>query len=109
VTRLGRLLVLATGVSALLLVATGCSPEDPAQRYVRERVAEHVAGLGGYDAGRTHCTSTPRPWFVERATEVYLCTGRRDDGDCDWFTARLEGRAVSVELDRPKAGCILPP
>ena len=87
---------------------TGCAAEDPAQRHVRRAVEAHVLDLGGYDAGRTSCTSTPRPLFVEERTEVYVCSGRRSDGRCDWFEARLVGRDVTVTLDRRDAGCVLP-
>ena len=102
-----RALVALASLPIALLVA-GCSAEDPAQRYVREQVAEHVAGLDGYDPARTHCTSTPRPWLVERPTEVYICTAQRDDGGCDWFRARLRGNDVTVTMDTPNAGCVLP-
>lgn len=98
----------AVGGTLVALLATGCAPEDPAQRYVRQHVEEHVGTLAGYDPGRTSCTSTPRPWFVEETTEVYVCAARRDDGDCDWFEARLVGRDVTVRLDRPRGGCVLP-
>jgi hypothetical protein len=104
-----RALVAVACSSLVVLLATACAPEDPAQRYVREQVEAHVATLTGYEAGRTHCTSTPRPWLVERATEVYICAARRVDGDCDWFTARLVGNEVDTTLSDRRAGCILPP
>lgn len=93
---------------AVALLASGCEPEDPAQRYVREQVQAHLVTLGGYDPGRTACTGSPRPWFVERATGVYVCAGHKTDGRCDWFTAGLEGQYVTVALDRRDAGCVLP-
>lgn len=108
--RVRRVSVLAlAGALVLAIVAAGCSAEDPAQRYVRQHVADHVATLPGYEPANTHCTSTPRPWLVERSTEVYLCAVRRTDGDCDLFSGRLVGRDVTVTLQTRKAGCILPP
>ncbi len=101
--------VVALAAALLVLAAVGCAPEDPTQRAVRERVEAHVAGLDGYDASRTHCTRTPSPWLVERPTRVYLCAARRDDGDCDWFEATIEGPdELRITLDRTRGGCILP-
>ena len=92
---------------AALFVA-GCSSEDPAQQFARERVDARAAALGGYPAERSHCTRTPRPWFVERETSVYLCAVPRGDGDCDWFTARLTQLDVKIELTTVRGGCVLP-
>lgn len=101
--------VVALAAALLALGAVGCAPEDPTQRAVRERVQEHVASLPGYDATRTRCTRTPSPWLVERPTSVYLCTARRDDGDCDWLRATIEGPdELRIELAERRAGCILP-
>lgn len=103
------LVALAVSLVLLALLASGCSAEDPAQRYVREQVSARLAALGGYDVERTRCTSTPRPWFVEQRTEVYVCTARRRDGGCDWFRGTLVGREVQVTPDTRNAGCVLPP
>lgn len=100
---------LVAALVVLALVATGCTPEDPTQRAVRVRVQEHVEGLEGYDASKTRCTRTPRPWLVEQATAVYICTARRADGDCDWLRATIVGPdELRVELEVRRAGCILP-
>lgn len=104
-----RAVVVAFSSVLLVLLAVGCAPEDPTQRAVRERVQEHVEGLPGYDATLTRCTRTPSPWLVERPTTVYLCTARRDDGDCDWLRATIEGPdALRIELAERRAGCVLP-
>lgn len=105
-----RAVVALAFVSTLLaLASTGCAPEDPTQRAVRERVQAHVETMSGYDAGRTRCTRTPSPWLVERPTRVYLCTARRADGDCDWLRATIEGPdELRIELAERRAGCILP-
>lgn len=100
---------LGAALVVLLLAGAGCTPEDPTQRAVRERVQEHVEGLEGYDASKTRCTRTPRPWLVERRTTVYLCTARREDGDCDRLRATIEGPdELRIELEARRAGCILP-
>jgi hypothetical protein len=102
-------IALAAALVVLSVAGAGCTPEDPTQRAVRERVQEHVERLGGYDASKTRCTRTPRPWLVERATTVYLCTARREDGDCDWLRATIEGPdELRVELEARRAGCVLP-
>jgi hypothetical protein len=93
------------------VVASGCSAEDPTQRYVRQAVDRHVAGLSGYDATeRSHCTATPAPWFVEEPTDVYLCAAERDDGDCDWFRVELnrDTDRATILLDGERRGCVLP-
>ena len=103
-----RALPLAFLVVLSAIIVAGCSAEDPTQRFVRERVDLHVAALGGYPSKRSHCTRTPRPWFVERNTNVYICAVPRDDGDCDWFTARLTELDVKIELTTVRGGCVLP-
>ena len=101
---------LGLGVLAVLaaLFVVGCSPEDPTQQFVRVRVEAHAAALGGYPAERSHCTRTPRPWFVEGETNVYICAVPRGDGDCDWFTARLTKLDVKIALTTVRGGCVLP-
>ncbi len=103
-----RALRIGFPVALVTLLVAGCAPEDPTQRFARERVDAHVAALGGYPAERSHCTRTPRPWFVEQETNVYLCTVPRGDGDCDWFTARLTTLDVKIVRTSERGGCVLP-
>jgi hypothetical protein len=103
-----RVLPLAILLVLTILISTGCSAEDPTQRFVRERVDAYVAALGGYPGERSHCTRTPRPWFVEQATNVYICAVPRDDGDCDWFTARFTELDVKIQRTTIRGGCVLP-
>ncbi len=88
----------------------GCAgPEDPAQRTVRQEVQRQLTGDPDYDSSETHCTGSPRPWFVEEQASVFICAVRRvEDGGCDWFRATIVGTRLQVALDRPRAGCVLP-
>jgi hypothetical protein len=103
-----RLPGLALLLVSLALVAAGCSTEGPEQLAARAVVERHVLPLAGYDPDRIRCTGNPRPWFIEQAATVYLCAVGRDDGDCDWFRVTVSNGDAEVELDRPRAGCVLP-
>lgn len=97
----------AAAVAAVVLL-TACSPEDSTQRAVRQEVERRLTGDPDYEVSETHCTSNPRPWFVEEQASIFYCAVRRAGGGCDWFKATIEGRRLDVVLDRPDAGCILP-
>jgi len=89
------------------LVTAGCTAERPEQGAARQLVEIHVSQLEGYD-DEVHCTRNPRAWFVEREATVYICTARRDDGDCDWFRVTDTSPAPAVTLEQRRGGCVLP-
>ena len=101
-------------LAALVLLGTaGCGgPEDDTQRFDREATESYLADREAYDADEVHCTSNPRPWFVERQASVVICAARRVSGGCDWFRVELTpttvGARAKVELDEENAGCVLP-
>lgn len=88
-------------------VLAGCSTEDVRQEDARHAVESHVAALAGY-TGEVHCTHSPRPWFVERETDVFLCVARRDAGGCDVFRASIENAGWEVVVDERDVGCTVP-
>jgi len=90
------------------LVASGCAGERPEQQAARAVVVRHVLALDGYDADDIRCTGNPRPWFVEQATNVYICAVARDDGDCDWFRVTVRDGDAEVTLEARRGGCVLP-
>ena len=98
--------VLFVLLPAALLLA-GCTAELPEQAAARNLVEIHVSQLDGYD-GVVHCTRNPRAWFVERAATMYICTARRNDGDCDWFRVTDTSPAPTVTLEQRRGGCVLP-
>jgi len=99
-----RTLCLLVVVASLL---TGCSTEDERQADARHAVEQRLVSLSGY-TGEVHCTPSPRPWFVERETNVFLCVARREAGGCDVFRATLENAGWAVTVDERDAGCTVP-
>jgi hypothetical protein len=102
-----RPLAVGSAVLVCLLALAGCTAERPEQQAAREQVEIHIAGRDGYD-GTVHCTRNPRPWFVEQEATVFICTARRDDGECDWYRVDVSSGRVRVALDRVRGGCVLP-
>ncbi len=94
-------------VSVLALLLAGCTAELPEQQAARQILQAYLVDRPGYD-GTVHCTRNPRPWFVGRTASVFICTARRDDGDCDWFRVTAAGGPPRAALDRERAGCVLP-
>jgi hypothetical protein len=95
------------GCALLVLVLAGCTAERPEQQAAREQVEIHLATRDGYD-GTVHCTRNPRPWFVGQDATVFICTARRDDGDCDWYRVDTGSGAWHVTLEQERGGCVLP-
>jgi hypothetical protein len=101
-----RAAALATVVVAAFGLV-GCGPGSEREAGARQAVKDALSP-SDYDVGRTHCTDNPRPWFVERDTEVFVCAAKRRDGDCDWYRATLKNAGWEVVLEQPRAGCVLP-
>ena len=104
--------VLALAVVCGALLASGCGAEDDTQRFARQAVESHVAGMEAYEDD-VRCTGNPRPWLVEAAATSVICAVRKTSGGCDWFRVDLVRDTVRVKaevsLDQPDAGCVLPP
>jgi hypothetical protein len=94
-------------VLVLVVAASGCTAERPEQQAARQAVQAHLATATGYD-DEIHCTRNPRPWFIERPVNVFICAAERDDGDCDWYRVTARDGKVVVALEREHAGCVLP-
>ena len=97
----------------VLLGAAACGgTEDDTQQFAREATESYLADRPVYDVDEVHCTSNPRPWFVERQATVFICAARRVAGGCDWFRVELTPTAVGarakVGLEEANAGCLLP-
>lgn len=97
----------ALGLLVASLLLTGCSTEDARQQDARRAVEARVATRAAY-TGEVHCTPSPRPWFVERETTVFLCVARRGAGGCDVFRATLENAGWDVVVDEREVGCTVP-
>ena len=102
----------AAALTALALVAAGCTGEDVQQQTAREKVQAHVRALGteaGYDASDVHCTDAAGIWFGEVETDEFTCAVRRLEGGCDWFTVLVgpDRRRATVTLAQRDAGCTL--
>jgi hypothetical protein len=105
--------VLAALGAVLTVVGAGCGgAEDDTQRFAREATESYLADEPAYDVDEVHCTSNPRPWFVERQATVFICAARRVAGGCDWFRVELTPSAIGarakVDLEEENAGCVLP-
>ena len=97
----------------VVFLLSGCGgAEDDTQRFAREATESYLADRPSYDVDEVHCTSNPRPWFVERQATVVICAARRVAGGCDWFRVELTPSAVGarakVGLEEQNAGCVLP-
>jgi hypothetical protein len=89
------------------LAVAGCTAETPEQQAARELVETHISQDARYD-GHVRCTRNPRPWFVTRQANVFVCAARRQDGDCDWFRVTRGTLRATVTFDRERGGCVLP-
>ena len=104
--RKARLAGGAAGLVLLALLLGGCV-EDVRQADARRAVEARVALLDAY-SGDVRCTRNPRPWFVEREANVFLCAARLEQGGCDIFRATRASQRWNVALDERDAGCSLP-
>ena len=96
-------------MTALGLVAAGCSSEDPQQEAAREEVQRHVRTQSGYVPENVHCTDAAGVWFRDVETNQFTCAVRRLGGGCDWFAVQVdrERRRATVRLAQRDAGCTL--
>lgn len=94
------------GVVAVVGLA-GCGTEAPRQAGARVAVQESLPS-DRYVVAETRCTPNPRPWFIEKETDVFICVAHRRAGGCDWYRATLKNAGWDVAFDRKNADCILP-
>ena len=96
---------------ACALVLAGCN--DVQQNSARRSLEVYLRALpdeGGYDVGRTRCTSSARVGFVNVvATSLFVCQAHRRDGICDRFQVLLHRQGpATITPGRRDAGCVLP-
>ena len=96
---------------ACALVLAGCN--DVQQNSARRALEAHLRALpdgGGYDLGRTRCTSSARVGFVNVVpTSVFVCQAHRRDGICDRYQVLLRRHGpATIILGRRDSGCVLP-